>query len=42
MRRPDNIVRSFCVHDGGGALEFCKQAFGAVEQEQIRKLSTDR
>jgi len=35
MRRPDNIVTELCVHDGRGALEFYKQAFGAVEQERI-------
>jgi PhnB protein len=35
MRRSDNIVPELCVHDGRAALEFYKQAFGAVEQEQM-------
>jgi PhnB protein len=35
MRRSDNIVPELCVHDGRGALEFYKRAFGAVEQEHM-------
>ena len=35
MRKSDNIVPELCVHDGRGALEFYKQAFGAVEQEHM-------
>ncbi|MEO9117194.1 MAG: VOC family protein [Gemmatimonadaceae bacterium] len=35
MRRSDNIVPELCVHDGRGALEFYKQAFGAIEQEHM-------
>lgn len=35
MSRSDNIVPELCVHDGRGALEFYKQAFGAVEQEHM-------
>ena len=35
MRRSDNIVPELCVHDGLGALEFYKRAFGAVEQEHM-------
>jgi PhnB protein len=35
MRSFDNIVPELCVHDGRGALEFYKRAFGAVEQEHM-------
>jgi PhnB protein len=35
MRRSEIIVPELCVHDGRGALEFYKQAFGAVEQEHM-------
>jgi PhnB protein len=35
MRKPDNIVPELCVHDGRGALEFYKHAFGAVEHEHM-------
>jgi PhnB protein len=34
MHRSDNIVPELCVHDGPGALEFYKKAFGATEQER--------
>jgi PhnB protein len=35
MSRAHTIVPELCVHDGPGALEFYKRAFGAVEQEHM-------
>lgn len=35
MPKLDNIVPELCVHDGRGALEFYKRAFGAVEREHL-------
>jgi PhnB protein len=35
MRRSDNIIPELCVHDGLGALEFYRRAFGAVEQKRM-------
>jgi PhnB protein len=35
MRRPDTIVPELCVHNGLAALEFYKQAFGALEHTRM-------
>ena len=35
MRMSDNIVPELCVHDGRGALDFYKRAFGATEREHM-------
>ena len=35
MLRPDSIVPEIFVHDGPGALEFYKRAFGAVEGSRM-------